>query len=76
MIHQLLQSKNMSLRQLAVEFGMGNVYLSEVARGSRPASPMLKLKILTAMGRPLGREELILLLPDEVAAEVRKRDAP
>ena len=74
-IRELLQSKNMSLRQLATEFGMGNVYLSEVARGSKPASPMLKLKIITALGHPLGREEIILLLPDDVAAEIRKREA-
>lgn len=72
-IRELLQSKKMSLRQLAIEFGMGNVYLSEVARGSKPASPMLKLKIITALGQPLGREEIILLLPDDVAAEIRKR---
>jgi transcriptional regulator with XRE-family HTH domain len=72
-ISELLQTKKMSLRQLAVEFGMGNVFLSEVARGSKPASPMLKLKILTALGRSIGREELILMLPDDVAAEVRKR---
>lgn len=62
----------MSLRQLAIEFGMGNVYLSDVARGARPPSPMLKLKIFRALGRRIGREELIFLLPDDVAAEVRK----
>jgi len=73
-IRELLRARNLSLRQLATEFGMGNVYLSEVARGAKPASPMLKLKILTAQGRPLGREELISLLPDDVAAEVRKRE--
>ncbi len=69
-IKELQDKKNLSLRQLSTEFGMGHVFLSEVARGSRPASPMLKLKILTALGRSLGRQELILLLPDDVANEV------
>ena len=73
-IQQLLKQRKLSLRQLAIELEIGNVYLSEVARGSKPASPMLKLKLLVAMERPLGREELIQLLPDDVAARVRDLD--
>ena len=71
-IRQLCELKGKSLRQLAIEFDMGNVYVSEVARGVRPPSPMLKLKVLRALGRRIGKEELILLLPDDVGAEVRK----
>ena len=71
-IQQLLQTKRFSLRQLAIEIGIGNVYLSEVARGAKPASPMLKLRILRSLGRRIGKEELIMLLPEDVAEEVRQ----
>ncbi len=74
-IRELAQKRGMSLRQLAIEMEIGNVYLSEVARGAKPASPMLKLKLLTATGQPLGRDELISLLPDDVAAQIRAIDA-
>ena len=71
LIQSLLSEKQMSLRQLAIELRMGNVYLSEVARGAKPASPLMKVRLLRAAGRVIGPKELMLLLPDEVAEEIR-----
>jgi hypothetical protein len=74
-IKELQLQKCMSLRQLAPSFGIGHVFLSAVAKGASPASPMLKLKILSALGRKIGREELLLLLPEDVANEVARLES-
>lgn len=71
-LNQLAASKELSLRKLAPLLGFRHVYVSEVARGIKPASPLLRVRILAALGHQFCRDDLMLVLPDDVADEIRR----
>lgn len=71
LIARICAERKFSLRQLAQEIDINHVFVSEVARGGRPASPKLKLRLLKIAGVEIDRDALVTLLPDEVAEEIR-----
>lgn len=74
LIHSLCEKRKLSLRQLAQLVDINHVFISEVARGTRPASPKMKLRLLKLAGVRIDRDALLALLPDELAAEIRQDD--
>jgi len=74
LIQDLCTTKKLSIRQLAKAIDINHVFLSEVARDARPASPRLRLRLLIFAGVKLNREAVVSLLPDEVAKEIRDQD--
>ena len=69
-ILSLTNAREMSLRELAADMGVSHVYLSKVARGEKPPSAKLKIKIWTQTNCDLSREQMLeLLLPDDIAEE-------
>lgn len=74
-IKKLCESRGWSVRQLAADFGMNHTFIQDVANGKRPASPILKLRIIDRKGYDLGRDEILeLLLSTDVAEEFLKWD--
>lgn len=72
-IHELADVYGVSLRQLADKLDISHAYLGKVARGEKPASASLKIKLWAAQGSTLDRVTMLeLLLPDDVAAEFRE----
>ncbi len=73
-IEKLLEERQLSLRGLAASLDLSHVYLSAVRKGTQPASPMLKFKLLDMLGYDMTRDVLLKLLPDEVANSIHKKD--
>lgn len=73
-IKKLTVQRKWSMRQLALDIGVSQQFLNEVARGVKPASPMLKLKIMGLLGYDLSRDNLIDIFPDDVANAIRDMD--
>lgn len=73
-INQLAEDRKISIRQLAADLGVSQQFLNDVARGSKPASPMLKLKVLDRLGYDLTRDTLLLIFPDDIAQAIREHD--
>ncbi|NTV93911.1 MAG: helix-turn-helix transcriptional regulator [Thiobacillus sp.] len=74
-IKELAEKRGWSIRQLAGDLGVSQQYLNDVAKGAKPASPMLRFKLLGRMGYDISFEYFMLLLPDDVATAVREWDA-
>lgn len=69
-IRTLMEDRDLSQRELATKIGMSATYIGDVL-GGKPASPMLKLKILDMRGYDLASAAVLrLLLPKEVAEEL------
>lgn len=73
-INELAAERRCSIRQLAADLGVSQQFLSEVVRGVKPASPMLKIKVLDRFGYDLTRDILIDIFPNDIAEQIRKVD--
>lgn len=71
-IEWLQTAHALSVRALAKELGVSDVFLRAVKLGVQPASPKLKYRLLKMSGHPMSREDLLLLLPDDLADEIEK----
>lgn len=74
LINETLERRGLSVRALAVELGISDVFLGAVRKGAQPASPMLKFKLLDMLGYDMTRDVLLKLLPDEVANSIHKKE--
>lgn len=73
-IRKLMKDRDWSLRQFAMKVEMSPTYVSEVL-GGKPASPMLKLRVLDMRGYDLASAAVIkMLLPKEVADELVEKE--
>lgn len=71
----LLDSRKMSQREFAAMIGMSSTFISDVIKGDKPASPMLKLQVLDMRGYDLASEAVLrMLLPKDVAEELVKKE--
>lgn len=66
-IKDLAEKREISIRAFAEELGVSSTYLHKVVNGEKPASPLLKAKILDREVFEWGIEELIEILPEEVS---------
>ncbi len=71
-IESILSSEGLSVRKLAAEIEISDVFLGYVRKGVQPASPMLKFKLLERQGSSFDLDDVLTILPDEVAEKVRR----
>lgn len=76
MIVQLQKEERASLRTLARRLCVSQQFLSQVGNRERSPSPKLKLRLMKEKKMPMTRENILLLLPDDIAAEVRGMIGP
>jgi transcriptional regulator with XRE-family HTH domain len=73
-IRQLMTDRDWSVRQFAKKVEMSASYISDVTNG-KPASPMLKLKVLDMRGYDLASAAVLrMLLPKDVAEELVQKE--
>jgi transcriptional regulator with XRE-family HTH domain len=70
----LCTSRGWTQKQLAGELGVTPAYLNEVIKGKKEASPWLKLRYYGIAGWDKTMEQVISLLPDDVAQVVRESE--
>lgn len=71
-IEWLQTAHALSVRALAKELGVSDVFLGAVKKGAQPASPTLRYRLLKMSGHPMSTEDLLLLLPDDLVDEIEK----
>ena len=71
---QLADDRHTSMRELAVQLGISQQFLSDVVRGAKPPSPWLKFRYYGLAGWKGSIEQITSLLPDDLAEAVRAAD--
>lgn len=73
-IRTLMDDRDLTQRALAEQIGMSATFVGDVLAG-KPASPLLKLRVLDMRGYDLASAAVLrMLLPNEVAEELVKKE--
>lgn len=73
-IKKVMEDRDISMRQFAILVGMSSTYINDVLTKDKPASPMLKLRILDVRGYDLASAAVLrLLLSTDVVEELMKK---
>lgn len=71
-LSDLCRNRAWTQKQLARELGVTPAYINEIIKGKKEASPRLKLCFYGIAGWDKTMEQIISLLPDDVAQAVRE----
>lgn len=73
-LKDLQEARGINDSQTAKLLGISRQFLSSVKQGERPMPPMVKFKILDFLGYTWTRENLLRILPDDIATALKAKD--